>query len=184
MAEQAASDIKVLDLTQGVAGAYCTKLLADFGAEVVKVEEPGRGDPTRRMGPFLKDEPHHEKSEAFFYLNTNKKSITLNLNSETGVKIVKELVKAADVLAESFAPGTMAQIGLSYEILREINPRLIMTSISNFGQTGAYRDYKATNLTLQGLGGVMYTMRPANKPEDRPVASATERCNSACLAYK
>jgi len=169
MGEQAFSDLKVLDCTQGVAGGYCTKLLADFGAEVVKIERPGEGDVTRRIGPFLGDEPHPEKSMTFFYLNTNKKSITLNLKSETGAKIFKELVKEADVLTENFTPGTMSELGLSYAVLTEINPRLIMTSISDFGQTGPYRDYKATNLTAYGLGGAMYTMRPASKPTDRPV---------------
>ena len=169
MGEQAFSDLRVLDCTQGVAGPYCTKLLADFGAEVIKVERPGEGDVTRRMGPFLRDEPHPEKSGTFFYLNTNKKSLTLNLKSETGVKIFKELVKEADVLTENFAPGTMSELGLSYEILRGINPYLIITSISDFGQTGPYRHYKATGLTVYGLGGAMYTMRPSNKPMDRPV---------------
>lgn len=169
MAEQAFSDLTVLDCTQGVAGPYCTKLLADFGAEVTKVERPGEGDVTRRMGPFLRDEPHPEKSGTFFYLNTNKKSITLNLSSGTGVKIFKELLKEADVLTENFAPGTMSELGLSYQIFSQLNPRLIMTSISYFGQTGPYRHYKATNLTVYGLGGPMYTQRPPTKPMERPV---------------
>jgi len=170
MTERALSEVKVLDLTQGFEGPYCTKLFADFGAEVIKVEEPEVGDVTRKIGPFLKDEPHPEKSAVFFYLNTNKKSITLNLKSGAGVKIVKELAKGANLLVESFAPGVMSELNLSYETLKEINPRLIMTSISNFGQTGPYRDYKATNLTIYGLGGAMYTMRPANKPKDRPMS--------------
>ncbi len=139
--EQAFSDLRVLDCTQGVAGPYCTKLLAGFGAEVVKVERPGEGDVTRRMGPFLRDEPHPEKSGTFFYLNTNKKSVTLNLKSERGAKIFKELVKEADVLTENFAPGTMPELGFSYEVLREMNPRLIMTSISAFCQSIPYLNY-------------------------------------------
>lgn len=169
MSEQALSGVQVLDCTRGIAGSYCTKLLADFGAEVIKVEDPNGGDPLRNTGPFLKDEPHSEKSGPFFYLNTNKKSITLNLRSETGVKIFKELVKEADVLVESFPPGTMTELGLDYEILSELNPQLIMTSISGFGQTGPYRNYKASNLVLSGLGGTMYTSRPANEPQNRPV---------------
>ena len=93
MAEQALSDVKVLDLTWHIAGPYCTKLLADYGAEVVKVEKPGEGDPGRRMGPFLGDNPHPEKSGLFLHLNTNKRGITLNLKSKTGKSILKELVK-------------------------------------------------------------------------------------------
>jgi len=169
MGEKAFSDLKVLDCTQGIAGPYCTKWLADFGAEVIKVEKPGKGDIARRMGPFLGDEPNPEKSGTFFYLNTNKKSITLNLRSETGVNIFKKLVRAADVLTEDFGQGIMSEIGLSYEVLKEVNPRLIVTSVSDFGQTGPYRHYKATNLTLSGLGGTMYTSRPTKEPMNRPV---------------
>jgi CoA:oxalate CoA-transferase len=169
MTEQAFFDLKVLDCTEGIAGPYCTKLLADFGAEVIKVEKPGEGDLARRMGPFLRDESHPEKSGTFFYLNTNKKSITLNLRTETGAKIFRKLVEGADILVENFGPEAMPELGLSLEILKGLNPRLITTSISNFGQTGPYRDYKATNLTLYGLGGAMYTQRPAENPMDRPV---------------
>jgi crotonobetainyl-CoA:carnitine CoA-transferase CaiB-like acyl-CoA transferase len=143
--------------------------MADFGAEVIKVEKPGEGDVARRMGPFLGNDPDPEKSGTFFYLNTNKKSITLNLRSETGVDIFKKLVREADVLAEDFGPGILSEIGLSIEVLKEVNPDLIITSISDFGQTGPYRHYEATNLTLSGLGGAMYASRPANNPTDRPV---------------
>jgi len=170
MAEKAFSGLKVLDCTQGVAGPYCTKLLADFGAEVVKVE-PLTGDSSRQVGPFPGDEANLEKSGTFFYLNTNKKSITLNFDSEAGVSIFKQLVKDVDLLAESYVPGKMSELGLSYEILKTINPRLIFASVSPFGQTGPYRDYKATNLTVSGLGGVMYTMRPGVEPSSRPVVA-------------
>ena len=170
MAEEAFSGLKVLDCSQGVAGPYCTKLLADFGAGVVKVE-PLAGDISRKVGPFQGGEPDPEKSGTFFYLNTNKKSITLNLESEAGVKIFKQLVKDIDLLVESFAPGKMAEFGLSYEILKDINPCLVFASVTPFGQTGPYRDYKATNLTVSGLGGVMYTMRPGVEPSNRPVVA-------------
>ena len=170
MAEEALSGLKVLDCTQGVAGPYCTKLLADFGAGVVKVE-PLSGDTSRKVGPFQGDGPDPEKSGVFFYLNTNKKSITLNLESEAGVKIFKQLVKDVDLLVESYAPGRMSELGLSYEILKDINPRLVFASVTPFGQTGPYRDYKATNLTVSGLGGVMYTMRPGVEPSSRPVVA-------------
>ncbi len=169
MSEKAFSDLRVLDCTRGIAGPYCTKLLADFGAEVIKVENPEGGDITRSMGPFLEDEPDPEKSATFFYLNTNKKGITLNLESKEGVQIFKQLVRTAAVLVESFKPGKMAELGLDSDLLRKINPRLIITSISAFGQMGPYRDYEATNFTLYGMGGAMYTQRPGTKPMERPV---------------
>jgi len=169
MNERAFSGLRVLDCTQGVAGAYCTKLLADFGAEVIKVENPKGGDSTRSVGPFLKNEPDPEKSGVFFYLNTNKKSVTLNLESREGTRIFKELVKRASVLVESFEPGKMAELGLAPEQLRQINPRLVITSISAYGQTGPYRNYKATNFTVYATGGAMYTQRPGTKPLARPV---------------
>lgn len=108
------------------------------------------------MGPFYGDDPHPEKSLLFFYLNDNKKSITLNLKTELGRRIVKELVKDADILVENFEPRVMPSLGLSYETLRDINPHLIMTSISNFGQTGPYRDYKAQDIIAYALGGMLY----------------------------
>ncbi|MFC1532026.1 CaiB/BaiF CoA transferase family protein [Thermodesulfobacteriota bacterium] len=155
--EQALSDVKVLDLSWYFTGPYCTKLLADYGAEVIKVERPGEGDPTRRMGPFPDDSPHFEKSALFLHLNTNKRGITLNLKSEEGRDIVKKLVSKVDILVESFRPGVMSKLGLDYETLSEINPRLVMASISSFGQTGPYRDFKATDIVEYALGGPMYS---------------------------
>jgi CoA:oxalate CoA-transferase len=153
--EQALSGVRVLDVTHHIAGPYCTKLLADYGAEVVKVERPGIGDGTRRIGPFYEDDPHPEKSGLFLYLNTNKRGITLNLKSETGAIIFRELVANADILVENFSPRVMPSLGLDYESLEKINPGLVMTSISNFGQTGPYRDYKATEIVTDAMGGWM-----------------------------
>jgi crotonobetainyl-CoA:carnitine CoA-transferase CaiB-like acyl-CoA transferase len=153
--EQALSDIKVLDLTHYIAGPYCTKLLADYGADVIKVEKPDKGDPARRMKPFLGDAPHSEKSGLFLHLNTSKRGITLNMKNETGKKILSELVKGVDILVENFNPRVMPSLGLAYEELERINPKLVMTSISNFGQTGPYRDFKASELILYGMGGAM-----------------------------
>ena len=152
---QPLSDIRVIDLTHGIAGPYCAKLLADFGADVIKVERPGIGDYARQMGPFPGDVPHPENSGIFLHLNTNKRGITLDLKSAGGVEALKELVKEADVLVESFRPGVMARLGLDYATLEQINPNLVMTSISNFGQTGPYRDYMASELTLDSMGGRM-----------------------------
>ncbi|MBQ11162.1 MAG: hypothetical protein CMJ45_06405 [Planctomyces sp.] len=153
----ALGDVKVLDLTNLVAGPYCTKLLADYGADVIKVEIPGLGDGARRLGPFPGDVPHREKSGLFLHLNTNKQSITLDLKTEAAGILVRELIKEADIVVESFRPGTMAQLGLNYESLRSINPTLVMTSISNFGQTGPYRDYRLTDVMVYGMGGEMYS---------------------------
>lgn len=163
MSEQALSDVKVLDLTWHIAGPYCTKLLADYGAEVIKVEKPGEGDPARRMAPFFKDDPHPEKSGLFLHLNTNKKGITLNLKSAKGKKILKELAKDADILVESFRPHVMPSLGLDYETLEQINPKLLMTSISSFGQTGPYRDFKASEIVEYAMGGEMYSTGTAGR---------------------
>ncbi len=163
MAEQALSDMKVIDLSQYIAGPACSKLLADYGADVIKIERPGTGDGARSMGPFYHDEPDLEKSGLFLYLNTNKRGITLNLKSKLGKEILLELVKKADVVVENFKPGVMERLGLSYEDLEKANPKLVMTSISNFGQTGPYRDYKLTELTAFGIGGPMYSSGMAER---------------------
>ena len=156
MQDSALGGIKVLDLTHHIAGPYCTKLLADFGAEVIKVERPFSGDPARRMGPFFHDEPHPEKSLPFLYLNTNKRSVTLDLKTDTGRQIVRRLASDADLVVENFSPRVLPSLGLGYEDLRQKSLRLVMVSISNFGQTGSYRDYKATDLVQYALGGLSY----------------------------
>src|SRR4030042_1352203 len=166
MTGKALSGVKVLDLTHYIAGPYCTKMLADYGAEVVKVEKPGSGDPARSMAPFLHDEPHPEKSGLFLYLNTNKKSVTLNLKSATGVELFQELVKQSDILVENFSPRVMPGLGLDYQTLKKINPKLVMTSISSFGQTGPYRDFRATDLNIWGLSGIMYEL---GEPDREPL---------------
>ena len=166
MAEQALSDVKVLDLTWHIAGPYCTKMLADYGADIIKVERPGEGDPARRVGPFLGDEPHPEKSGLFAHLNTNKRSITLNLKNAAGNKVFKQLVGDVDILVESFRPHVMSALGLGYEVLRELNPRLVMASLSSFGQTGPYREFKATDIVEYAMGGPMYN---TGLPEREPV---------------
>ena len=155
MSQGALSGYKVLDVTHYIAGPYCTRLLAGYGAEVIKVEKPGTGDGARSLGPFAGDDPDIEKSETFLFLNTGKKSITLNLKTPTGVEIFKRLVKDADVLVENFEPRVMPSLGLGYDTLSQINPRLVMTSISNFGQSGPYRDYKAAEIVEYALTGLM-----------------------------
>lgn len=157
MAGQTLSEVKVVDLTWYIAGPFCTKLFADFGADVLKIERPPDGDPARKIGPFLGDDPHPEKSLLFSHLNLNKKSVILDLKSANGRDTVKELVKDADILVENFSPGVMERFGLDYKTLKKINQKLVMTSISNFGQNGPYRDFKASELVFAGLGHDMYS---------------------------
>jgi crotonobetainyl-CoA:carnitine CoA-transferase CaiB-like acyl-CoA transferase len=151
----ALAGIRVLDLTHHIAGPHCTKLLADFGADVLKIERPPAGDPARRAGPFYKDVPHPETSALFLHLNTNKRSLTLNLKTAEGQRIAHRLVERVDVLVENFRPGVLARLGLDIATLHRINPRLVVTSISNFGQTGPYRDLRASEITLFAMGGPM-----------------------------
>jgi len=160
------SGVTVIDLTHYIAGPFCTKLFAGLGAKVIKIERPGEGDPARKMGPFPRDVPDPEKSGAFLYLNTGKKSLTLNLKTAAGARVFKRLVKDADVLVENFEPRVMPSLGFDYETLETINPRLVMTSISNFGQTGPYRDYKAEEMTIFAMGGMMYLI---GDPEREPL---------------
>jgi len=181
---QALTGIKVLDLTHFIAGPFCTKLLADYGADVTKVEKPGEGDMARRAGPFLNDIPDPEKSGLFLYLNTNKKGITLNLKTETGVKILKNMVRETDLLVENFSPRVMTGLGLDYQTLKKVNPKLVMTSISNYGQTGPYRDWKASEITMFALSGKMHSM---GDPDREPLKYALNSFQyfageAACLA--
>lgn len=173
--------VTVVDLTHYIAGPYCTKLLADYGAEVIKIERPGAGDPTRRMGPFLNDEPDTETSGLFLHLNTNKKSLTLNLKTTQGKAILKGLITDADILVENFHPRVLPALGLDYEVLSKINPRLTVTSISNFGHTGPYRDYKMTEIVAYAMGGVM---QATGMPDREPIklALTVQQCFAGNVA--
>jgi len=157
MHEQTLSGIRILDLTWVIAGPYCAKIFADYGADVLKIERPPNGDHARRIGPFYEDDHHPEKSLLFSHLNTNKRGVLLDLKSKKGSELLKSWIKEADILVESFRPGVMERLGLSYNVLKDINPGLIMTSISNFGQTGPYRDFKVSELVLNGIGADMYS---------------------------
>ncbi len=168
MKNKALADIKVIDLTHYIAGPYCTKLMAGFGAEVIKIERPETGDRMRSAGPFHKNKEGLETSIPFLWLNTGKQSITLDLKTEKGVSIFKQLISDADVLVENFSPGVMQKLGLSYDTLCKINPALVMASISNFGQTGPYRDYKAEEIQMQAMSGIMYL---TGDPESAPLSS-------------
>lgn len=146
----ALSDIKVLDLTRVLAGPYATMVLADLGAEIIKIEQPEKGDDSRAYGPYKNGE-----SAYFMSLNRNKESLTLNLKTPEGKEILKNLVKQVDILVENFRPGTMEKLGLGYEVLKEINPRLIYASSTGYGQTGPYSQRPAYDAVVQAMGGIM-----------------------------
>lgn len=159
------SDYRVLDLADHK-GVYCAKVLADLGADVIKIEPPG-GDPSRSIGPFYKDIPDPEKSLYWWAYNTSKRGITLNIETADGKDIFKRLVKTADVVVESFPPGYMDGLGLGYSALSEINPGIIMTSITPFGQTGPYKDWKASDLVGCALGGQAFVTGDDDLPPCR-----------------
>jgi benzylsuccinate CoA-transferase BbsE subunit len=153
---------RILDLTDEK-GLLCGKMLGDLGADVIKIEKPG-GDEARNIGPFYHDIVHPEKSLFWMAFNTNKRSITLAIEASEGREIFKKLLKTADVVIESFAPGYMEDIGFGYPDLSKINPALVMTSISGFGQEGPYRSYKAPDIVVRALGGLVYTVGEADRP--------------------
>jgi len=152
MDQKALYGIKVLEFSEFVSGPYCGKLLSTMGAEVIKIERPGLGDKSRRYGPFPQNLPHPEKSGLFLFLNTNKTSITLNVETATGLKIFNELTKWADVLVEDHLPKELDRLGLSFRNIHKINPALIMTSITPFGQTGPFKNYKGCDLVNCSAG--------------------------------
>jgi len=153
MAQQALSGLKVLEFGGLVSVPYCGKLMADLGAEVIKIEAPGCGDEARHREPFFQDLPGTERSGLFAYLNTNKLGVTLNPKLPKGKSLFEELVRNTDILLENQPPRLMDELGLNYKNLEKVNPMLIMTSITPFGQTGPYRDYKAYELNSYNSGG-------------------------------
>ena len=150
----ALDDIRVLDLSQGLAGPFAARLMADFGADVIKVEPPG-GDKARRMKPFFHDDPDPEKSLFFLLMNLNKRGITLNLDSEEGANMLRRMAREVDVIVESFPPGWLAARGLDHASLEQENPRLIMTSVTPFGQTGPYAHYQSDEIIEYAVAGMM-----------------------------
>ena len=166
------SHVKVLDLSRVLAGPWASQILADLGADVIKVERPGVGDDTRAWGPpFLKDTEGRETREAGYYIaaNRGKRSITLNLDSAPGQAIVCDLAKRSDVVIENFKVGTLERYGLGYEALRALNPRLIYCSITGFGQTGPKRAHPAYDFLIQAMGGMMsITGEPDGQPGAGP----------------
>ncbi len=154
--------VRVLDLSRMLAGPYGSMLLADMGAEVIKIEDPDGGDPMRMMGPpFLPD----GESAYFLAINRNKKSLALDVSRERGREVLYDLVRQADVVWENFRPGIMERLGLAYSKLWALNQRIIVCSISAYGQEGPYRDWPAFDLALQAMGGAMsVTGDPGGRP--------------------
>lgn len=153
---QALHGIRVLDISTGIAGPYCAKMLADYGAEVIKVEHPVTGDTSRQDGPFPDGKAHPEKSGLFLHLNANKRGVTLDIESPAGQDIFRRLVAESSILIENFKPGKMASLGIGYDTLSQLHPDLVMISITPFGQTGPHKNYEFTELTIFAMGGAMH----------------------------
>jgi crotonobetainyl-CoA:carnitine CoA-transferase CaiB-like acyl-CoA transferase len=154
MPPSALDDLRVLDISQGLAGPLCARLLGDFGADVIKVEPPG-GEFARRMPPFFQDDAHPEKSLIFLLANLNKRGIVLDLEDPNGAELFRKLTRTADVIVESFRPGYLASLGLDHASLAADNPGLVMTSITPFGQTGPYSHYKGCEIVTYATSGIM-----------------------------
>src|SRR5215203_4870583 len=152
--EQALAGTLVIDISRGIGGAYCTKLLADFGADVILIESP-EGGPLRRHGPFASGHPDHETGALHLYLGTNKRSVTLDIATASGAELLRRLLATADALVEDGPPGGLEAIGLGLQARQQRYPRLVTTRISTFGQDGPYASSPATNLTAFAMGGQM-----------------------------
>ncbi|KPN94984.1 CaiB/BaiF CoA-transferase family protein [Lysinibacillus sp. ZYM-1] len=182
--KQALKGLKVVDLSQVLAGPYCTMVLADMGAEVIKIEKYPNGDDTRTMGPFVNEESH-----MYMIVNRNKKGVCLNLKTPEGLSLFKELIQSVDVLVENYRPGVTKKLGIDYDTLKSINPGLIYCSISGYGQTGPYSQKGGYDIMAQGLSGLMHMTGEAN---GRPVkvgfavndiAAAQTALQSILMAY-
>ena len=159
---KALEGVKVVDLTRALAGPYCTMMLGDYGADVVKVELPGTGDDTRGWAP-----PHIGDQSAYFLsINRNKRSLTLNLRHDDGRRIFMDMAKSADVVVENFTPGVVDRLGIDYASVKALNPGVVYCSVSGFGQTGPYRSKSAYDQVMQGLGGIMSL---TGEPDGAPV---------------
>ncbi|MEK3953427.1 MULTISPECIES: CaiB/BaiF CoA transferase family protein [Psychrobacillus] len=148
--EQALNGMKVVDLSQVLAGPYCTMVLADMGADVIKVEKFPNGDDTRSMGPYI-----NEESYMYMMVNRNKRGICLNLKTDKGLEVLYKLIKEADVFIENYRPGVTKKLGIDYDTLKALNPALIYCSISGYGQTGPYKDKGGYDIMAQGLSGLI-----------------------------
>lgn len=170
MTDKALEGLRILEYCTDISGPYCTKAMADLGADVIKIESPGTGDPARYHPPFPDDRPDPDKSGLFIYLNINKQGITLDPSSPGGKEVFLRLVKNVDVLVVDKPPGTMEALGLGYDDLKALNPGLIMAAITPFGLNGRYRDYKAYQLNTSHISGQGFLLPiPAQDAERGPV---------------
>jgi len=169
--------IRVLDLTKTIAGPYCTMLLGDMGADVIKVEVPGKGDDFRHASPFVNGVSHY-----FLFANRNKRSITLDLKQESAKQILRKLAEKSDVIVENFRPGVVKKLGADYETISALNPKVVYCSISGFGQTGPYRDRAAYDLVMQGMYGFISFLDDCNGKPPTPFAIPIADISAALFA--
>ncbi|MEE8556295.1 MAG: CoA transferase, partial [Myxococcota bacterium] len=162
-------------------GVYCGKLLADMGADVIKVERPG-GDATRDIPPFKGDTPGSDRSLFFLYMNTSKRGVTLDLERPEGQGLFRRLVETADLVVETSRPGTLDDLGLGYEALRELRPELVLTSITGFGQNGPHRDFRSADIVAAAMGGAMTVTGEAEDPPTSLAGSQSSVMASVCAA--
>jgi len=177
-AARALAGRRVLELADE-RGVYCGKLLADMGADVIKIERPG-GDATREIPPFWGDQPHPERSLFFLYTNTSKRGVTLDIRRAEGRELLLRLVETADLVLETFPPGFLPDLGLGYGSLRERNPGLVLTSVTDFGQTGPHRSFKSSEIVASALGGSMYVV---GEEEDPPVKLAGSQAHMMASTF-
>lgn len=170
--------IRVLDLSRVLAGPYCSMMLADYGADIIKIEPPKVGDDSRAYGPFVGSE-----SAYFMSINRNKRSIELNFKNPAQVALFKELILHADVVVENYRPGTMEKFGLGYDVLKEINPKIIYAACSGFGHSGPYRDKPAYDIIVQAMGGMMSITGPEGGEPTRIGASVGDIIAGMFTAY-
>ena len=167
------SELRVLELTHRPSGAYCAKLLADQGADTIKVEPPGWGDQARHEPPFIDEVPHPDRGTSYLAFNTNKRGITLDVEQAEGRELFERLAATADIILESCPPGRLAELGLGYEQLSQSNPGLILVSITYFGQDGPYASYQGDDLVAQAMGGYLYAVTgSASQP---PIGTALQQ---------
>jgi len=179
--------IRVIGLEQYMSAPYCTMLLADAGAEVIKIERPGWGDPRRAIPPYATDESGRRVAGGFIGYNRNKKSLALNLREEAGRQILKDLAKCSDVVVENLRPGAMDKMGLGYETLKEVNPRLIYAAISGFGRlegyTGPYGNRPAFDIVAEAMGGIMNLVGFEDKPPSWTIYGMADVYSGQVTAY-
>lgn len=170
-------DVRVIEYGEFISAPFCGKLLADLGADVIKIEKPHGGDCARLRGPFLDDIPGQDRSGLFLYLNTNKRGVTLDIETATGKAIFKKLVSQADILIEDTQPGKLSKLGLGHRRLKSISPQLVITSVTPYGQTGPYRHFRGSDLTAWQGGGPGYVtprfIGDNNKEPLRPLQMAS-----------